>query len=124
MADSRGLAASAMGALVRGAGTQPSHLQLVSATAAVALKGRAWSLGSQLKGPAAGTKGMLVCGVKCPPLWGRSHSGAVPVLAGAACWAWQGSCHFRGMSAEVNILGGANLQGSPGVGLVVLARYM
>ena len=118
----RGLAAAAMGSLVGGAGTELSHLQLVSASAAGALTGRACSLGSQLNSLAVETKGVLVCGVKCPPLQSRSHFGAVPVLAGVAYWARQGKCHFGGMSAELNVSGGANLQGNPGVCLVVLAR--
>lgn len=51
-----------------------------------------------------------------------SHFGVVPVLAGTAYWARQGRSHFGGMSAELNMFSGTNLQGNPGVGYVVLAR--
>ena len=55
-----------MGMLVGVAGIQPGCLQLAFDPPADIPRGRAYSLCSHLKGPAAGTTSLLVCGIIHP----------------------------------------------------------
>lgn len=72
----------------------------LSTTAGVTLNGRVLSLHSQLKGLAAATGVVLLCGVISTSLLGRSYFGVVPTPNGVACRVWQTEVTLEGCLAR------------------------